>query len=288
MYLETKSLTKVFGKQTAVDNLDLAIEKGSFTAILGPNGAGKSTTIEMLLGALSPTSGSIYYQTKKPQFGVVFQESVLDAELTVRENLQIRQKMAGTNEPETITKVITQLGLSEFANKRYGRLSGGQRRRADIARALLVQPEILFLDEPTAGLDIQTRKTIWQALTELRQQEDLTIVLTTHYLEEADQADMVFIIDHGKLIARGSADDLKHRYAKNQLLLQTEQLDKLKKHLIQFEYLVVGADKVQITPADTRAALQILDQVGPLLTHFEYREGTIDDAFIALTGKEMH
>lgn len=147
MYLETKALTKTFGQRTIVDGLDLTIEKSSFTAILGPNGAGKSTTIGMLLGLLAPTSGSIIYQNKKPRFGVVFQESVLDRELTVKENLRVRQKMMGIKDIKDIARVIEQLGLSEFANRRYGRLSGGQKRRTDIARALLNQPDILFLDE---------------------------------------------------------------------------------------------------------------------------------------------
>lgn len=288
MYLETKALTKTFGQRTIVDGLDLVIEKGSFTAILGPNGVGKSTTIGMLLGLLAPTSGSIIYQNKQPHFGAVFQESVLDRELTVKENLRVRQKMMGINDPKDIDRVIEQLGLNEFANRRYGRLSGGQKRRTDIARALLGQPDILFLDEPTAGLDIQTRKVIWQVLTELRQREELTIVLTTHYLEEADQADMIFIIDYGKLIACGSADDLKYKYVKNQLILQTTEPKKLEDNLKQVEYSIISSGKFQVTLADTKTALQLLNKVGTLITHFEYREGTIDDVFIALTGKEIH
>ena len=289
MYLETKGLTKTFGKQIAVDHLDLAVKKGSFTAILGPNGAGKSTTIAMLLGLLSPTSGTISYQTKDPQVGVVFQESILDDELTVSENLRFRQKLAGLNDSAGLTQIMKQLGISDFVDQRYGLLSGGQRRRVDIARSLLDQPDILFLDEPTAGLDIQTRKAIWQVLTDLRKQDDLTIVLTTHYLEEANEADMVFIIDHGRLIASDPADQLKHKYAKNQLILQTEKMRELKKLLSdQVSYTTISADKIQLTPIDTQNALQILAAVGTLLSHFEYREGTIDDAFINLTGKEMH
>lgn len=289
MYLETKGLTKTFGKQIAVDHLNLAVKKGSFTAILGPNGAGKTTTIAMLLGLLSPTSGTISYQVKDPQVGVVFQESILDDELTVSENLRFRQKLAGLNDSASLIQIMKQLGISDFVDQRYGLLSGGQRRRVDIARSLLDQPDILFLDEPTAGLDIQTRKAIWQVLTDLRKQDDLTIVLTTHYLEEANEADMVFIIDHGRLIASEPADQLKNKYAKNQLILQTEKMRELKKLLSdQVSYTTISADKIQLTPVDTQNALQILAAVGTLLSHFEYREGTIDDAFINLTGKEMH
>lgn len=288
MYLETKGLTKVFGDQVAVDKLDMSIDQGSFTAILGPNGAGKSTTISMLLGLLSPTSGKIIYHTKTPKIGVVFQTSVLDAELTVSENLNIRQKMTGKADKSEIDQVMHKLGVSSFANKRYGQLSGGQRRRTDIARALIGDPDILFLDEPTAGLDIQTRKVIWEILTKLRQEEKLTVVLTTHYLEEADQSDMIFIIDQGKLIAHGSATDLKYQYAKNQLILETNNMAVIKEKLTSVQYAVIAKNKLKLMPENTKETLRILREVEPCITHFEYREGTIDDAFIALTGKEMH
>lgn len=289
MYLETKGLTKNFGQQTAVASLDLKIEEGSFTAILGPNGAGKSTTIAMLLGLLRPSSGTITYQNSKPRIGVVFQNSVLDAELSVKENLQVRQKMTGTKDQAEILTVMKKLGVSEFAKKRYGRLSGGQRRRVDIARALLGQPEILFLDEPTAGLDIQTRQAIWQVLGELRQQDNLTIVLTTHYLEEADQSEMIFIIDQGQLIAHGSVTSLKQRYAKNQLVLEGTDSETLKRLIPEeLEPVVITDQQLLVNPVSTQQAIQCLLAVQSELQHFEYQEGTLDDAFIALTGKEMH
>lgn len=288
MYLETKELSKTFGDQIAVDNLNMSIDQGSFTAILGPNGAGKSTTISMLLGLLPATSGKIIYHTKTPKIGVVFQTSVLDAELTVMENLSVRQKMTGKAYKQEIDQVMHKLGVNSFANKRYGQLSGGQRRRTDIARALIGNPDILFLDEPTAGLDIQTRKAIWGILTKLRREENLTIVLTTHYLEEADQSDMIFIIDQGKLVAHGSATDLKYQYAKNQLILETDDLENVKKQLHTVKYAVLSDNKLHIMPENTQEALRLLHTVAPMITHFEYREGTIDDAFIALTGKEMH
>lgn len=267
----------------------MKIEEGSFTAILGPNGAGKSTTIAMLLGLLRPSSGTITYQNSKPRIGVVFQNSVLDAELSVKENLQVRQKMTGTKDQTEILTVMKRLGVSEFAKKRYGRLSGGQRRRVDIARALLGQPEILFLDEPTAGLDIQTRQAIWQVLGELRQQDNLTIVLTTHYLEEADQSEMIFIIDQGQLIAHGSATSLKQRYAKNQLVLEGTDSETLKRLIPEeLEPVVITDQQLLVNPVSTQQAIQCLLAVQSELQHFEYREGTLDDAFIALTGKEMH
>ncbi len=288
MYLQTKGLTKVFGKKKAVDQLDLSVESGSLTALLGPNGAGKSTTVEMLLGLLRPTSGVIQYETDS-KLGVVFQNSILDDELTVHENLQFRAKMIGQNNEKNLLQIMKQMGVNEFAGQRYGKLSGGQRRRVDIARALLGQPKILFLDEPTTGLDIQTRRTIWEVLSELRQDKSLTIVLTTHYLEEADHADMVYIIDKGKIIANGSADYLRHKYAHNQLIIQTDAINDLAGHLANgINYERVNEDTVQIVPKSTAEALQILTMGATLITHFEYREGTMNDAFIALTGREMH
>lgn len=289
MYLQTKNLTKVFGKQTAVDHLDLTVERGSLTALLGPNGAGKSTTVEMLLGLLPATSGEISYAKKAPRIGVVFQNSVLDNELTVSENLRVRAKLSGKFERQDLVSVAEKLGVSDFLNKRYGKLSGGQRRRVDIVRALLGQPEILFLDEPTTGLDIQTRRAIWSALAQLRQQQSLTIILTTHYLEEADNADMVYVIDQGKAVAAGSADQLKQKYARSRLVLQSKQLDQLKDLLgPAAEYERMTEDSLQVFPQGPQHALKILALAAPLVTDFEYRQGTMNDAFIALTGKEMH
>ena len=208
MLVQVKNLTKVYGDKVAVNKLDIQIERGSFTAILGPNGAGKSTTIQMLIGLLQPTSGQITY-AEQTKLGVVFQNSVLDANLTVVENLQIRAKQYKQVKTGKIEQLIEQLGLTSFAKQRYGTLSGGQKRRVDIARALLNSPDLLFLDEPTTGLDIQTRESIWKLLKDLQQKENMTVVLTTHYLNEADDADKIYIVDHGQVIAQGSADQIK-------------------------------------------------------------------------------
>lgn len=230
MLVETKNLSKIYGDKVAVNGLDIQIERGSFTAVLGPNGAGKSTTIQMLIGLLKPTSGQICY-AEKLRLGVVFQNSVLDARLTVLENLTIRAKQYKEMPAGRIERLVSQLGLSAFAKQPYGTLSGGQKRRVDIARALLNSPDLLFLDEPTTGLDIQTRESIWSLLKQIQKEEQMTIVLTTHYLNEADDADKIYIVDHGQVIAQGSADQIKGNYARNILRILSPDVAGLEKSL---------------------------------------------------------
>ena len=287
MLVETKNLTKVYGDKVAVNGLNLEIEAGSFTAILGPNGAGKSTTIQMLIGLLQPTSGQIIY-AEQAKLGVVFQNSVLDANLTVVENLQIRAKQYKQVATGKIEKLIEQLGLTSFAKQRYGTLSGGQKRRVDIARALLNSPDLLFLDEPTTGLDIQTRESIWKLLKDLQQKEKMTVVLTTHYLNEADDADKIYIVDHGQVIAQGSADQIKERYARNVLRLLTSDSEDLKATLpTSCEWEQGKENEFFFYPETTKEALTLLSQLGPYIEQFEFQAGTMDDAFMALTGREV-
>ena len=287
MLVETKNLTKVYGDKVAVNGLNLEIEASSFTAILGPNGAGKSTTIQMLIGLLQPTSGQIIY-AEQAKLGVVFQNSVLDANLTVVENLQIRAKQYKQVATGKVEKLIEQLGLTSFAKQRYGTLSGGQKRRVDIARALLNSPDLLFLDEPTTGLDIQTRESIWKLLKDLQQKENMTVVLTTHYLNEADDADKIYIVDHGQVIAQGSADQIKERYARNVLRLLTSDSEDLKATLpTSCEWEQGKENEFFFYPETTKEALTLLSQLGPYIEQFEFQAGTMDDAFMALTGREV-
>lgn len=287
MLVETKNLSKVYGDKVAVNGLDIQIERGSFTAILGPNGAGKSTTIQMLIGLLQPTSGQITY-AEQTKLGVVFQNSVLDANLTVVENLQIRAKQYKQVETGKIEKLIEQLGLTSFAKQRYGTLSGGQKRRVDIARALLNSPDLLFLDEPTIGLDIQTRESIWKLLKDLQQKEKMTVVLTTHYLNEADDADKIYIVDHGQVIAQGSADQIKERYARNVLRILTPDSEGLKAALsTSCEWEQAKENEFFFYPETTQEALALLSQLGSYIEQFEFQPGTMDDAFMALTGREV-
>ena len=233
------------------------------------------------------TQGEIIYEPDT-KIGVVFQTSVLDEMLTVRENLTIRARQYKGLKPNRVSSLINRLGLSAFQKQKYGTLSGGQKRRVDIARALLSQPDILFLDEPTTGLDIQTRKSIWDLLYQLQKEEGMTVVLTTHYLDEADEADQIYIVDHGEVIAQGSALDIKSQYATNILKIrfkEMQQIESLKssgmsvEQQSQLEYI--------FQPKSEREAIDYLAQVRDNLAHFEFRPGTMDDAFIALTGREV-
>ena len=287
MILQAKNISKRYGNHLAVDHIHLQFEKGTFNAILGPNGAGKSTTISMLIGLKQPTQGEIIYEPGT-KIGVVFQTSVLDEMLTVRENLTIRARQYKGLKPNRVSDLIDRLGLSAFQKQKYGTLSGGQKRRVDIARALLHGPDLLFLDEPTTGLDIQTRKSIWDLLYQLQREEGMTVVLTTHYLDEADEADQIYIVDHGKVIAQGSALDIKSQYATNILKIrfkERQQIESLKssgmsvEQQSQLEYV--------LQPESEREAIDYLVQVRDKLAHFEFRPGTMDDAFIALTGREV-
>ena len=287
MILQAKNISKRYGNHLAVDHIHLQFEKGTFNAILGPNGAGKSTTISMLIGLKQPTQGDIIYEPGT-KIGVVFQTSVLDEMLTVRENLTIRARQYKGLKPNRVSDLIDRLGLSAFQKQKYGTLSGGQKRRVDIARALLHGPDLLFLDEPTTGLDIQTRKSIWDLLYQLQREEGMTVVLTTHYLDEADEADQIYIVDLGKVIAQGSALDIKSQYATNILKIrfkERQQIESLKssgmsvEQQSQLEYV--------LQPESEREAIDYLVQVRDKLAHFEFRPGTMDDAFIALTGREV-
>ena len=287
MILQAKHLTKRYGDHMAVDDIQLEFEKGSFNAILGPNGAGKSTTISMLIGLKKPTKGQIRY-APNTKIGVVFQASVLDEMLTVRENLTIRAQQYKEIAASRVDDLIHQLGLTAFQKQLYGTLSGGQKRRVDIARALLSQPDILFLDEPTTGLDIQTRKAIWDLLSRLQKDEGMTIILTTHYLDEADEADQIYIVDHGKVIAQGSATVIKSQYASNILKIRFKEMKGLEK-LLQTEMTVKEENELEYLfyPGTLLEAIEYLAKVREEIDSFEFRPGTMDDAFIALTGREV-
>ncbi|WP_125572981.1 ABC transporter ATP-binding protein [Levilactobacillus huananensis] len=285
MLLEAKHLTKTFGDRIAVNAVDLQIEKGSFTALLGPNGAGKSTTMNLLIGLSQPTAGSVVYD-QKPRIGVVFQGSVLDAMLTVQENLQIRADQYRHVSADRVKILSQQLGLTDFMTQRYGTLSGGQRRRVDIARALLNSPGILFLDEPTTGLDIQTRHAIWDLVQHLQRKQKMTVILTTHYLDEADAADNVIIIDHGRVLVHGTAAEIKERYATDSLTMTSPNVPQLAANIVQRPTRVTDTQLTFRLP-DVQSALAILTANRELISNFEFRPGTMDDAFLALTGKEM-
>ncbi|PHV57582.1 ABC transporter ATP-binding protein [Streptococcus macedonicus] len=282
MLIRTKNLTKTFGDQLVIEHLNLEVEEGKLLAYIGTNGAGKSTTMRMLTGLLKPTSGEIELAADL-KIGMVFQESVLDEELTVLDNLKSRQALYRKQDKAWLEKLIQLTGLDAFLNQTYGTLSGGQRRRVDIVRALLNKPNLLFLDEPTTGLDIQTRRAIWEILHRLQREENLTIFLTTHYLEEAENADMAYIIDHGKVLAKGSAKELKETYSKPYLLVETSDVAAFS----DLDCKRLGDGRLKIIVEDSSKALAILSDKRTVINDFDYVKANINDVFLNITGREM-
>lgn len=282
MLIRTKDLIKTFGDKTVIDHLNLAVEEGKLIAYIGTNGAGKSITMKMLTGLLKPTSGEIELAADL-KIGMVFQESVLDEELSVLDNLKSRQALYRKQDKAWLEKLIRLTGLQDFLNQTYGTLSGGQRRRVDIIRALLNKPNLLFLDEPTTGLDIQTRRAIWEILRRLQREENLTIFLTTHYLEEAENADMTYIIDHGKVLAKGSAKELKERYSKPYLLIETDNITAFS----DIDYKLLENGQLKMFVDDSANALAILSDKRDVISDFDYMKANINDVFLSITGREM-
>ncbi|WP_270277228.1 ABC transporter ATP-binding protein [Streptococcus infantarius] len=282
MLIRTKDLIKTFGDKTVIEHLNLEVEEGKLLAYIGTNGAGKSTTMKMLTGLLKPTSGEIELAADL-KIGMVFQESVLDEELTVLDNLKSRQALYRKQDKAWLEKLIQLTGLDAFLNQTYGTLSGGQRRRVDIVRALLNKPNLLFLDEPTTGLDIQTRRAIWEILHRLQREGNLTIFLTTHYLEEAENADMAYIIDHGKVLAKGSAKELKETYSKPYLLVETSDVAAFS----DLDCKRLGDGRLKIIVEDSSKALAILSDKRTVINDFDYVKANINDVFLNITGREM-
>lgn len=283
MLIETFNLTKKYGKKLALNKVNLKINRGQLVAYLGTNGAGKSTTINILIGLLKPTSGTITY-AKDLKIGVVFQNSVLDGVLTVKENLYLRARMYKTFSKEWLEKLIGLIGIRSFLNQKYGTLSGGQKRRVDIARALIDHPDILFLDEPTTGLDLQTRIVIWDLLQKLQKEQGLTIFLTTHYLEEAENADQMYILENGNVLAEGSAEEIKEMYAPSRLLICLKQGQTFSTN---FKQISKSDDQIEIDGLNSNQVIDLLHKFEDKIDTFEYRKGSIDDAFIKIAGKEL-
>lgn len=282
MLIRTKDLIKTFRDKTVIEHLNLEVEEGKLLAYIGTNDAGKSTTMKMLTGLLKPTSGEIELAADL-KIGMVFQESVLDEELTVLDNLKSRQALYRKQDKAWLEKLIQLTGLDAFLNQTYGTLSGGQRRRVDIVRALLNKPNLLFLDEATTGLDIQTRRAIWEILHRLQREENLTIFLTTHYLEEAENADMTYIIDHGKVLAKGSAKELKETYSKPYLLVETSDVAAF----LDLDCKPLGDGRLKIIVEDSAKALAILSDKRTVINDFDYVKANINDVFLNITGREM-
>jgi multidrug/hemolysin transport system ATP-binding protein len=298
MAVEVEGLTKRYQEKVAVDDISFAVPDGGVFAFVGTNGAGKSTTIGCLTTVLGFDHGSVRVtgfdvrtqgDRVRERIGVVFQESILDPLLSVRENLRLRGRLSKVEKASLasrIAEVSGLIGLDGFLDARYGKLSGGQRRRVDIARALLHRPAVLFLDEPTAGLDPASRALVWHTMHELSAPGDLTIFLTTHYLEETEQSARVCIIDEGRIIADDTPARLRAQHSRSVLTVSSGDAEALVALA-----RAAGADperqgdSVIIGVPGADVARTLLAAHGDMVRDFEFRHGRMDDVFLALTGR---
>jgi len=298
--IEVSNLKKSYRKVKAVKGIDFHVNKGELFAFLGPNGAGKTTTIDIICTLLKPDSGTVTVNNYKlgkqdhkirKDIGVVFQDNILDDILTVKENLYTRGSFYGMSSKDlsaAVEKASEAADVKSFFNRRYGRLSGGQRRRADIARALVNTPKILFLDEPTTGLDPQTRKSVWDTIRDLQKGTGMTVFLTTHYMEEAAKADYVSIIDNGIISAKGTPSELRVKYSTDTLRLVPKEIkmlaELLKKDHIRF---TISGGSFFIEIPKTLDSIPLVNKVENLISDFEVLSGSMDDAFVKITGHAM-
>jgi len=298
--IEVSNLRKSYGNFTAVKDISFYVEEGKLFSFLGPNGAGKSTTIDTLCTLMDFNSGNVTIngldlrhdsRAIRQIIGVVFQDSVLDALLSVRENLNIRAGLYTSDKAKiknAVYEAAAATELDEFIDRPYGKLSGGQRRRADIARALINTPKILFLDEPTTGLDPQTRQSIWNTIRQLQIKTGMTIFLTTHYMEEAAESDYVIVIDHGIIAAKGTPAELKTQYATDTLRLSVSDEAAMRQNMreLELDFNILAGEFIVKLP-NTMAAMPILEKCRAYISSFQVLQGTMDDAFIGITGKEL-
>ena len=298
--IEVEGLRKSYGQVQAVKGISFYMEQGKLFAFLGPNGAGKSTTIDILCTFLQADAGGVVIDGHtlgkeddaiRSAIGVVFQDHLLDSLLTVEENMKVRgsfyvKERAGLK--RAVEWSAQAAGVEDFLKRPYGKLSGGQRRRADIARALINTPKILFLDEPTTGLDPQTRLTVWNSIQKLQKETGMTVFLTTHYMEEAAEADYIIVIDNGEIAAKGTPTALREQYASDLLKLspkdETGLLALLDMQNTQYKRV---SDQIVLRIGSTMESLPIIERCMPYIHGFEVLNGTMDDAFIGITGKEI-
>ncbi len=298
--VEVKNLAKSYGDIKAVVDVSFSVERGTLFALLGVNGAGKSTTINILCTILKKNSGTATidgynldddYAMIKNEIGVVFQGSVLDGKLSVLDNLKTRGSfyaLYGADLARRVDEVVELFQLEELLKRPYEKLSGGQRRRVDIARALINRPKLLFLDEPTTGLDPQNRILVWDIINKLRQDTDLSVVLTTHYMEETVNADKVVILDEGKIVAQGTPNELKNRYTKDYIKLYAKKSKDinavLKEQKAKFVY---NSNCYKISFSKFEDAKRFILKNDELLSDFELIKGDMDDVFLTVTGKQL-
>lgn len=298
--ITVSNLTKKYGNLTAVNDASFSVKEGDLFAFLGPNGAGKTTIINILCTILEYNKGKIIINgfelgknddEIRNSIGVVFQNSFLDDLLSVKENIKIRAGFYNIDEKEfnkRLNYLADTIGISDILNRRYGKLSGGQRRRVDIARALINEPKILFLDEPTTGLDPQTRNKVWEIITKIQKEHHTTVFLTTHYLEEASNADKIAIIDNGKIIIEDTPMKLKQKYTTSILRILPKNEDKVISFLEKNNYkCIIKVDVIEILIKESLEALKILNKIEKDIISFEVLEGNLDTVFINLTGKNI-
>ena len=294
--MEISHLYKSFGEVKAVQDLNFCVKKGELFAFLGVNGAGKSTTINIMCGELRKDSGSVRIcgadldrepDSIRRKLGVVFQGSALDKDLSVRDNLRSRAALYGIHGKafeKRLEELTELLDFADLLKRPLGKLSGGQRRRIDIARALLHEPEILILDEPTAGLDPQTRTNLWQVIGRLRREQGMTVFLTTHYMEEAADADYVVIIDRGRIAAEGTPLTLKNTYTGDFITLYGITEEQVKTLGASYESI---RDAYRVFVKDTAAATELILRYPEIFRDYEITKGKMDDVFLAVTGKKL-
>ena len=294
--IEIEHLDKSFQDVHAVNDLSLCVKEGELFAFLGVNGAGKSTTISIMCGMLAKDSGKVFIDGKDvdkdmraiaKELGVVFQNTVLDEKLSVKDNLMSRASLYGITGKEAKDRIVELAELLDFKdimNRTFGKLSGGQKRRVDVARALLHKPKILILDEPTTGLDPEARKTLWNVVTSLRKNENMTVFLTTHYMEEAADADYVVILDSGKIAAKGTPLELKNEYTGDFVTVYNADESAIKALGLPCENI---RDAVRIAVKDTSEARDLILANPELFSDFEITKGKMDDVFLAVTGKKL-
>lgn len=294
--IKIENLNKSYRNIKAVNNLSLRVKDGELFSFLGINGAGKSTTINMICGELKKDSGTILvcdkevdqnYKYIKQKIGVVFQDSLLDKSLSVYDNLKLKAALYGITGNNFIKKyeeLSNLFDLKEIEKQTIKQLSGGQRRRVDIARAIIHSPEILILDEPTTGLDPGTRKKIWKVLNSLRKEKKLTIFLTTHYMEEAADSDYIVILDKGSIVAEGTPHELKNQYAHDMILLYSVQEDKVKNLNLPYTKIKDGF-KIEVKSLEDATNLIIKNK--EIFKDYEVIKGKMDDVFLNATGYDL-
>jgi ABC-2 type transport system ATP-binding protein len=304
--IEVRELTKRFDDVLAVNSISLDVQKGEIFGLLGPNGAGKTTLIKMLCTLIKPTEGYAkvagFDITKNPEkvrksIGIVFQEPTLDLELTARENLDFHGRLYGMDGKlrcERIKDVLELVGLEEKADEQVKKFSGGMQRRLEIARGFMHFPKVLFLDEPTLGLDVQTRRRIWEYIEEIRKSEDVTIILTTHYIEEAEKlCDRVGIIDHGKIIALDEVNKLKTRIGQDSIEITTNDVDRLESSIRADDDLKIARTEngiiisVQNGEKFLPELFELAKGSGIKINSISMKKSSLEDVFVLLTGRKI-